>query len=168
MSFFSTIKKSIIRAYYGFKVYRKAAAIGSRPKINQNTIVNKKTYLGDNFNSNGLIIIGKGKVIIGNNFHCGFGCNIITENHRFKNAEAIPYDTEYDIRDTFIEDNVWLGINVTILPGITIGEGAIIQAGSVVTKNIESLAIVGGAPANQFSKRNSFHYFKLKSEKLFH
>ena len=46
-----------------------------------------------------------------------------------------------------IEGKVWLGSNVTVLPGVTIGEGAIVAAGAVVTKDVESNTIVGGVPA---------------------
>ena len=66
-----------------------------------------------------------------------------------------------------IEDNVWLGQNVTILQGIKIGEGAIIQAGSVVVSDIPSCSIAGGHPAKVFKKRNEEHYYKLKQEERF-
>ena len=46
-----------------------------------------------------------------------------------------------------IEDKVWLGANVTILQGVTIGEGAIAAAGAVVTKDVEPKTVVGGIPA---------------------
>lgn len=49
--------------------------------------------------------------------------------------------------DTHIHDGAWIGMRAMIMPGITIGEGAIIAAGSIVTKNVEPYAIVGGSPA---------------------
>ena len=55
-----------------------------------------------------------------------------------------------------------------ILGGVTIGEGAIIQAGSVVCKDVPPLAIAGGHPAAAFRYRDKEHYFKLKEEKKFH
>ena len=67
-----------------------------------------------------------------------------------------------------IEDNVWLGNRVTILPGVTIGEGAIIQAGSTVVRDIEKYAIAGGHPAKVFKYRDIDHYEKLKNEGKFH
>jgi acetyltransferase-like isoleucine patch superfamily enzyme len=57
---------------------------------------------------------------------------------------------------------------VIVLPGVTIGEGAIIQAGSVVVKDIEKCAIAGGHPAKTFKYRDTEHYEKLKKEKKFH
>ncbi len=46
-----------------------------------------------------------------------------------------------------IGDNVWIGASVTIVPGVTIGDNAIIAAGAVVTKNVEPNTVVGGVPA---------------------
>ena len=51
-----------------------------------------------------------------------------------------------------IEDKVWLGANVTILQGVTIGEGAIVVAGAVVTKDVAPRTIVGGVPAKFIKK----------------
>ena len=53
-------------------------------------------------------------------------------------------------------------MDVTILGGVTIGEGAIVQAGSTVVSDIDRLAIVGGSPAKKFSTRDETHYFNLK------
>ncbi|HGM6702422.1 acyltransferase [Serratia bockelmannii] len=156
-------KKTIYRQ----KVVNMVESCGKNPKVNYLTIVNNKTKLGDNFNSNGLTVIGKGNVTIGDNFHCGFGCILITENHNH-HGNAIPYDSTYIIKDVIIGDNVWLGVNVIILPGVTIGEGAIIQAGSVVTKHVPAFAIAGGHPAKVFSQRDVEHYIKLRDEKKFH
>ncbi|HHT0934569.1 TPA: acyltransferase, partial [Serratia marcescens] len=58
--------------------------------------------------------------------------------------------------------------NVIVLPGVSIGEGAIIQAGSVVVKDIEPYAIAGGHPAKPFSQRDVAHYLQLKAEGKFH
>lgn len=52
-----------------------------------------------------------------------------------------------------IGNDVWIGSNVLLLPGITIGDGAIIAAGAVVTKDVEPYAIVGGVPAKKIKKR---------------
>jgi len=52
--------------------------------------------------------------------------------------------------------------------GITIGEGVIIQTGSVVVNDIEDFAIVGGSPAKKFKSRDIEHYIKLKNSKKFH
>ena len=54
-----------------------------------------------------------------------------------------------------IEDDVWLGAGVIVLKGVRIGRGAVVGAGSVVTKNIESLAIVVGVPARVVGRREA-------------
>ena len=129
--------------------------------------LNDNTFLGKNVNFNGMRIMGKGKVTIGDNFHSGMDCLIITDAHNYEGAK-IPYDSTYLVRDVVIDDNVWLGHGVTVLGGVTIGEGAIIQAGSVVVSDIPSCAIAGGHPAKPFKKRNEEHYYKLKAEGKFH
>ena len=105
---------------------------------------------------------GNGKVVIGNNFHSGKEILLITQNHNWKNAKSIPYDEEYLLTNITIEDNVWIGSRVTILGNTTIGEGSIIQAGSVVVNDIPPLSIAGGHPATVFSKRDEAHYNECK------
>lgn len=158
---------TLCKFFYRKRVCRKAMSVGDDIKINFPTKVTAKTKLGNNFNSNGLKVLGSGMVTVGDNFHCGFGCVIITENHNHMGS-SIPYDSSYIVKNTLIGDNVWLGINVIVLPGVTIGEGAIIQAGSVVVCDIPALAIAGGHPAKVFSWRDKEHYYSLKQKKLFH
>lgn len=138
----------------------------SRFKANGYTILTPKTQLGHNVHFNGMRIYGKGKVRIGDNFHSGKNCKIITDIHNY-NGSRIPYDNTYIRKDVVIEDNVWLGMDVIILGGVTIGEGAIIQAGSVVVRDIRKLAIAGGHPATEFSKRDAEHYYRLVEQKAF-
>ncbi|MEM7510490.1 MAG: CatB-related O-acetyltransferase [Bacteroidota bacterium] len=63
---------------------------------------------------------------------------------------------EYPVKgDTIIGNDVWIGYGATIMPGVTIGDGAIIATKSVVTKDVEPYAIVGGNPAKEIRKRFS-------------
>ena len=57
--------------------------------------------------------------------------------------------------DTAIEDGVWIGMRAMIMPGIKIGEGAVIAAGSIVTKNVPPYTLVAGNPAKEIKKRFS-------------
>jgi len=127
----------------------------------------KNTVVGNNVNFNGMKIRGGGNVRIGENFHSGTDCEIITQNHNFE-GEKIPYDSKYVYKDINIGDNVWLGNRVIILPGVFIGEGAIIQAGSVVVSNVPACAIAGGHPAKVFANRDKKHYYELKGKGLVH
>ncbi|MBU2995970.1 acyltransferase [Cellulophaga baltica] len=135
-------------------------------KANGFTYLTNKTKTGKNLHFNGLHVYGKGNVLIGDNFHSGKGCKIITDIHDY-NGKKLPYDETIISKNVIIEDNVWLGMDVTLLGGVKIGEGAIIQAGSVVVSDIEALAIAGGHPAKVFSKRNSDHYDDLINKKSF-
>ena len=141
---------------------------GVKLQVNSFSIVSRNTILGDNVNFNGMRISGGGIVTIGDNFHSGKECLMISENHNFNKGSKIPYDHTYIFKDIFIEDNVWLGDRVIILAGVRIGEGAIIQAGSVVVKDIPKYAIAGGHPAKVFAERDIKHYLSLKESKQFH
>ena len=114
-----------------------------------------------------MVIRGGGKVIIGNYFHSGEECLMITQNHNYDKGNAIPYDDTYIYKSIIIEDFVWLGSRVTILPGVKIGEGAIIQGGSVVSSDIPPYAIAGGNPARVFKYRDIEHFRRLKKDKKF-
>ena len=150
------------------KVKKVAKSTGKNLKINGPSYVTPNTELKDNVNFNGMKIQGHGRVVIGNNFHSGIDCMMITDIHNYDTGKAIPYDDTIISKDIFIKDNVWLGNKVMILPGVTIEEGAIIQAGSVVVNNIPKYAIAGGHPAKVFKYRDIQHYEKLKSENSFH
>ena len=129
---------------------------------------NCRQSLGNNVNFNGMIIGGLGMVKIGDNFHSGTNCLMLTDFHNYDTGTKIPYDSTYISKDIIIEDNVWLGSRVIILGGVKIGEGVIIQAGSVVVKDIPKYGIAGGHPAKVFKYRNIEHYEKLKKQKRFH
>ena len=159
--------RKMIRFFYTNKIKIKVGSYEEPLYVNGSSTVTKKTFLGKNINFNGMEIGGCGVVKIGDNFHSGKDCSIITQNHNYE-GEKIPYDETYICKDVIIEDNVWLGNRVIILGGVTIGEGAIIQAGSVVVKSIPKYAIAGGAPAVVFSQRDIEHYKILKSKKRFH
>lgn len=127
-----------------------------------------KIYLGKNCNFNGMYIAGGGTVRIGDNFHSGVECMMITQNHDYDDGNAIPYGDNYHLKTINIGDNVWLGNRVTLIGNLIIGEGAIVAAGAVVVKDIPPLAIVGGNPAKVIKFRNEAHYNRLKYERKFH
>jgi acetyltransferase-like isoleucine patch superfamily enzyme len=148
-------------------VRRRAGGCRGSVTANGRTIVTPATYLGDNVHFNGLRVMGRGVVTIGDNFHSGAECVIISETHNYE-GDALPYDSTFIARDVEIGPNVWLGHHVTVLGGVSIGEGAIIQAGSVVAQSIPPYAIAGGHPAKPFATRDVEHYGRLKREGRFH
>lgn len=113
-----------------------------------NTIEGGKLEIGDN------VYVGEGTNIsayvhirIGNYVTMG-PHNIITDfSHDYRNPETPIRLQPWIGKPIIIEDDVWISSNCTILPGITLGRGAVIGAGSVVTKNVPPYAVVGGAPA---------------------
>jgi chloramphenicol O-acetyltransferase type B len=162
------IIKKFLASFYSSLVKMKCHSYQKPLKINGFSVVTSKTFLGKNVNFNGMRISGGGNVTIGDNFHSGRDCLIISQIHNYNSGKAIPYDNTYILKDVVIKDNVWIGDRVIILGGVTLGEGCIIQAGSVVVKDIPDFAIAGGHPAIVFSERNKEHYTKLKETRKFH
>lgn len=160
---FKRVIKKTLSGFYYLVSGRNFNAPAGRPKINGFCKFGAKLILGTNANFNGARTYGGGKVYIGNNFHSGVGLKILTQSHNY-NGESIPYDKTVIVKDVVIGDNVWLGMGVMVLPGVRIGEGAIIQAGSVVSKSIPDLAIAGGNPAEVIRFRDQDHYFKMKQD----
>lgn len=159
--------KRIKKSYYKKNVLKMAQSVKGEITVNGLTYVNSKTVLGHNIHFNGMKILGNGKVIIGDNFHSGIDCVMITQVHNYK-GDKLPYDESTILKEILIEDNVWLGHGVIILGGVTIGEGAIIQAGAVVVKDIPKYGIAGGNPAVVFKYRDKEHYLNLKKQGKFH
>ena len=80
---------------------------------------------------------------VGDNFHCDFGKNI----HVGDNFHADYNCTMLDVAEIHIGNDVWVGGHSVILPGVVIGDGAVIAAGSVVTSNVAPRTLVAGNPA---------------------
>lgn len=172
---FKLILKNIYRSFVELKVpfcnffaRIQVKYMGKKCKFHKLCKLTPNVYIGENCHFNGVEIQGKGSVKIGDNFHSGKGLLILTSDHNYDYGNKIPYDDTYITEDVIIENNVWVGARVIILRGVTLGEGCIIQAGSVVTKNIPPFSIAGGHPAIVFKHRNIDHYNKLKIKKYFY
>lgn len=166
--FAKKIKKQILIKWRVYALKAMAKQCGINPYVGGPSFFSGNLYIGDNCNFNGIKIIGNGTVIIGNNFHSGIECMIISQNHDYDTGDAIPYGSGYDYKMITIQDNVWLGNRVIITGNTTIGEGAIVAAGAVVCKDVPPYAIVGGNPAKVIRYRDIEHYNKLKKLKKFH
>ncbi len=153
--------------YYKKRVEKNCNSFIPPLRVNGPTYISKNVDLGKNTSFNGMTIGGSGKVKIGDNFHSGVGCKVLTQIHNYE-GKALPYDEKIIAKETIIGDNVWLGDDVTVLGGVTIGNGVIIQAGSVVVSNIPDYGIAGGHPAKVFKKRNVVHYLELLEARKFH
>ena len=154
------------RNIYIWKIRRTAKKVGKCLHVFSSSKVNKNTELGDFVFLGGLKITGKGHVSIGSHVIVAGNCLILTENHNYEGT-LIPYDLTMIQKNVEINDFVWIGTRVLILPGTKIGEGAIIQGGAVVHGEIPPYAIAGGNPAKVFKYRDIEHFKKLKAEKKF-
>ena len=161
------VSGKIRRTYFSWRVRARAGSCGEDLTVNFRSQATRTTHLGDHVNFNGLQISGGGRVTIGNYFHSGKDCFFVTSFHDYDNGSHIPYGAESIHRDIEIGDFVWLGDRVTILGGVKIGEGAVVQAGSVVVNDIPDMAVAGGHPAKVFKYRNKERFLRLKAEGQF-
>lgn len=101
--------------------------------------------IGQNFYANyNCVILDAAEVVFGDNVFVGPNCGFYTAQHPLNVAQR-NQGLEYD-RPIKIGNNVWLGGNVVVLPGVTIGDNTVIGAGSVVTKDIPSNVVAVGNP----------------------
>lgn len=103
-----------------------------------------------------------GYITIGNSVSISQEVFIITADH-----DPDSEKFEGRIKGVFIDDYAWIGTRAIILPGIKIGKGAVVGAGSVVTKDVLPYTIVGGVPAKFIKKRSSNLSYKHSYRRLF-
>jgi acetyltransferase-like isoleucine patch superfamily enzyme len=143
--------------------------IGCNSLIEANIVFETKTgeiNIGDRTSIGSSTLICIDKIIIGNDVMISWGCNITdNDSHSLKSEERrddvldwnkgidenkIGKYKNWDVvnhKPIVIKDKAWIGFNAIILKGVTIGEGAIVAAGSVITKDVPDYAVVGGNPA---------------------
>jgi acetyltransferase-like isoleucine patch superfamily enzyme len=110
--------------------------------IGNNSAIGAQSFLGC-----------QGGVRLGNNVIMGPGVRIFSENHNFDDV-TIPIRLQGETRKgVVIHDDCWVGSGVTILDGVCIGEGSMVAAGSVVTKDIPPFSVVAGIPARILKNR---------------
>lgn len=162
-------KSRLYKEIYTERVRKEATFCGDHLTVNGTLYGNLKLlHIGNNVNFNpNATFLGKAPIYIGDYFHCGMNMTLITSNHNYQGTE-IPYDSTHIAKAIVIKDFVWIGHQVIVLPGVTIGEGAIIGAGSVVSKDIPPLAIAAGNPIKIIKYRDSNHFNRLKLEGKFH
>lgn len=117
---------------------------GTNVTIEKNAIVDYKVSIGDNsgIGENARLT---GNITIGNNVMMGPNVEMWVRNHNFMSTE-IPMNLQGSGEESpiVVGNDVWIGSRSIILPGVHIGDGAIIAAGSVVSKDVPPFAIVGG------------------------
>jgi acetyltransferase-like isoleucine patch superfamily enzyme len=95
------------------------------------------------------------KITVGNHVLIASGCRFIDGNHGMERGDVPIGGQEGTSHPIVLEDDVWLGANVIILEGVSIGRGSIIGAGAVVTKSVPSYEVWGGVPARYIRSRTS-------------
>lgn len=141
----NTILRLHIELLHGSK-HKENVTIGNNCMINTGCVLDGRVY----------------KTVIGNNV------DIARETIIF-NLEHDPHDDYHKTKggDVIIEDYVWIGSRCMILPGVKIGKGAVVAAGSVVTKDVSSFTIVGGVPAKVIGQRKNDPKYTLKDSSYF-
>lgn len=119
---------------------------GDKIFIGDNTVINRFTYLD-----------GRCPLFIGNNVNVSHYTLIQTLTHDPQNPDFICLE-----KPVAIHDYAWIGARALIMPGVTIFEGAVVAAGSIVTKDVPAFTIVGGNPARQLGVRNRYLRYKTR------
>lgn len=120
----------------------------SRVLYYKNIKVGNRSFPGNNI---GCYIQGRSGIIIGNNCRFGPGVGLISSNHSLNN-----YDVWDKTDSIIIGNNVWLGMNVVVMPSVSIGDNVIIGANSVVTKDIPSNSIAVGNPCRVIKEKGPY------------
>ena len=160
--YISIIKKAVDNYYT--KTQLKSAKIGvntlfyGRGTIffSENLLVGDNCRIGYNH-----FFHSKGGISIGNNTIISRNVNIYSANHNYLSEDLIPYDETYIEKKVVIGNSVWIGMNVSILPGVIIEDGAIIGMGTIVTKNVKKGEIVVGMGQKVVGSRNLDNFDKL-------
>jgi maltose O-acetyltransferase len=130
----------------GFQIGTRTV-IGGIPTLTGGKALHKHLVIGEDVWLNfGCIFDLEDQITIGNRVDMGHEILIITTTHEI--GDQSRRATKRITKPVVIENGVWLGARCTLLPGITIGEGAIVAAGAVVTKDVAPNTIVGGVPAS--------------------
>lgn len=125
---------------------------GENVDLGRHISFSRQVSLGDrsSIGDNAYIV---GKVCIGKDVMMAPNCALIASNHVYQDV-SVPMNVQgSEYAPITIGNDVWIGYGVIITAGVTIGDGAIIAAGSVVTKDVEKYAIVGGVPAKKIKSR---------------
>lgn len=146
-SFFNKIKRVWLKNVFNYI----GKDVNIRPKIKfakgSNISIGNRSGIGE-----GSFLQDVGEILIGDNVLMGDRCMIFTSNHAIQKDKLI-IDQPSITGKVIIEDDVWIGAGVIILSNVTIKKGAVIGAGSVVTKNVEQYEVVAGVPAKNIKYR---------------
>lgn len=139
---------------FRISLLRNVMEIGSGTVIESNFKfgLKEKTIIGDNCEINEGTYIQS--ALIGNYVLIAQNVSLLAVTHNFNDKEVPIIKQGFtNVNPVLIEDDVWIGRNAIILPGIKLGKGSIIGAGAIVTKDVAPFMIVGGTPARVIGER---------------
>jgi acetyltransferase-like isoleucine patch superfamily enzyme len=149
------IRKFLYKNVYLVKMEKHAIIYyGAEIRSTYKLSIDKGSIIGDKS-----ILDARNGIQIGKNVNFSSNVHIWTEQHDHRDP-----DFKCNSNSTFkvtINDRAWIGPNVTILHSVTIGEGAVVAAGAVVTKDVQPFTIVAGVPAKQIGLRNTSLKYNL-------
>jgi maltose O-acetyltransferase len=138
-------------------LYRKYfAAMGAKARIFDGVTFKypSSIRLGDNVTVNqGCFLAGSAGLDIGSDVMFGAGTMIVTSNHVMSRTDIPMIRQGLESLPICVGDDVWTGFNVVILPGVTIGQGCVLAAGTVVTQNVPEYSVVAGVPGRIIKTR---------------
>lgn len=115
----------------------------------------------------GALLDAAGSIEIGEGSILGPSVSVYSRSHNFdEDVQALPFDNVMLVAPVRIGRYVWIGARAIVLPGVAIGDGAVIGAGAVVTKDVPSCAVVVGNPARVVRYRNRDRFAQLEKEDL--
>lgn len=136
---------------------RYQSKIGSSTQLHFTVkIINpNRTVIGNNvFIGKGCYIDSSDQVSIGDNTLIAPMVFICSRSHQYDRREDLIREQGYKYAPVTIGNDCWIGYGAKIMPGVTIKEGAVVAAGSVVTKTVQPYEVVGGVPAKTIGMRN--------------
>lgn len=101
----------------------------------------------------GVIITTTGGLVIGDRTLIGYRAQLLSTNHKVPEQRGQVFGAGHIGKPIVIGCDVWIGAGAIILPGVNIGDGAVVAAGSVVTKSVAPFAIIAGVPAKVIRER---------------
>lgn len=108
------------------------------------------------------LLDAKGGITIGKDVQIAFHTFMLTGNHKFNQIDIPIYDQQMEYAPITIGNDVWIGCRCIILPGVTIGDHAIVAAHAVISKDVPPWAIVGGNPAQIIKYRKGMNKEELE------
>lgn len=116
--------------------------------------IGNRLTIGNNVGINHFCFIGvRGEVVIGDNVIFGPHVSVFSENHNFEDPNVPIKHQGVTKATTRIGNDVWLGAKSMVMSGVTIGDGSVVAAGAVVTKDVPPYSVVAGVPAKVIRKR---------------